>query len=215
VPKSTAISQIAALATSTIGNVLDELGAGGLIVNLKPLVAGRPFCGPAVTAQETTGPFGSFEPADFKVGAILDAAAPGAVLVIANDGAQVSTWGGLASLAAQRKGVAGAVIDGGARDVEEITEHGFSVYARHLVPTGGRKRIKVEAIGEPVTIDGVHVHPGDIIRADGTGIAVIPEASAEAVLKMAQEFDANDRVSARLIEEGLSLAEAMRRFDTI
>jgi regulator of RNase E activity RraA len=203
------------LATSTIGNVLDECGVGGLIVNLPPLVRGRPFCGPAVTAQEVCGPFGTYEPSDFRVGAIQDAAGHGDVVVIANGGAQVSTWGGLASLAAARKGIAGAVIDGGARDIEEIEACGFAIHARHLVPTGGRKRIKVESIGEPVTVDGVRVCPGDIIVADGTGIACVPRAEAQAVLKMAQGFAANDRESERLIEDGASLSDAMGRFDTI
>lgn len=214
-PADDLVSGFAALATSTIGNVLDECGVGGLIVNLPPLVRGRPFCGPAVTAQEICGPFGAYEPADFRVGAIQDAAGPGDVVVIAIDGAQVSTWGGLASLAAARKGIAGAVIDGGARDIEEIEACGFAVCARHLVPTGGRKRIKVESIGEPVTVDGVRVCPGDIIFADGTGIACIPLAQAPAVLEMAQAFAANDAESERLIEAGASLSEAMRRFDTI
>ena len=203
------------LATSTIGNVFDELGVGGLIVNLPPLVRGRPFCGPAVTARESCGDFGSATPAEFRVGAIQDAAGPGDVVVIANSGAQVSTWGGLASLAAARKGIAGAVIDGGARDIEEVEASGFSIHARHLVATGGRKRIRVETIGEPVEIDGVTVNPGDIMVADGTGIACVPIAEAGAVLRMAQEFDANDRESQRLIEGGASLSDAMKRFDTI
>jgi len=209
------IAAFSRLATSTIGNVLDELGVGGLIVNLRPLVAGRPFCGPAVTAREICGPFGTYTPADFKVGAILDAAAAGDVVVIANDGAPVSTWGGLASLAAKTKGIAGTVIDGGARDVEEVEAHGYSIHARHLVPTGGRKRIRIEDIGAPITVDGVAVSPGDIIIADGTGIACVPLDNAAAVLEMAQKFDANDRESARLIQSGASLSEAMRRFDTI
>lgn len=214
-PDQSTIDAFSRLATSTIGNVLDELGVGGLIVNLPPLVAGRRFCGPALTARESCGPFGTYTPADFRVGAILDAAEPGDVVVIANDGAQVSTWGGLASLAARTKGIAGTVIDGGARDVEEVEAYGYAICARHLVPTGGRKRIRIEEIGGPVTVDGVAVAPGDIIVADGTGIACIPLAEAGAVLAMAQAFDANDRESARLIEGGASLSDAMRRFDTI
>jgi regulator of RNase E activity RraA len=209
------VAGFSALATSTIGNVLDEFGVTGLIVNLPPLVPGRPFCGPAVTARESCAPFGTHTPADFRVGAILDAAGPGDVVVIANDGAQVSTWGGLASLAAKTKGIAGTVIDGGARDVEEVDQYGYSIHARHLVPTGGRKRIRVEEIGGPVTVDGVEVAPGDIIVADGTGIACVPFGNAAEILAMAREFDANDRESARLIEQGASLSEAMRRFDTI
>jgi regulator of RNase E activity RraA len=66
-----------------------------------------------------------------------------------------------------------------------------------------------------VVVDGTKVDPGDIIVADGTGIACVPLGHAEAVLELTQEFDANDRESARLIAQGASLSEAMRRFDTI
>jgi len=62
VTESELVAAFSHLATSTIGNVLDELGRGGLIVNLKPLVKGRPFCGVAVTARESTGAFGSRAP---------------------------------------------------------------------------------------------------------------------------------------------------------
>jgi regulator of RNase E activity RraA len=209
------IAGLGALATSTIGNVLDELGVGGLIVGLRPLLRRRPFCGPAVTARESHGPFGSRSPEDFRVGAILDTAKAGDVVVIANGGAPISTWGGLASLAAKTKGIAGTVIDGGARDVDEIEDHGYPVCARHWLPRGGRKRIRIEAIGVAVTIEGVAVNPGDIVVADSTGIAVVPPADAEEVLRIARQYDANDRESARLIEGGLSLSQAMRRFDTI
>ena len=67
------------------------------------------------------------------------------------------------------------------------------------------------------TEDSTAGRPGDkaIIRADGTGIASIPRGEAAAVLAMAQAFDANDRESWRLIEGGMSLSEAMKRFDTI
>jgi len=47
-PKIAAIQGVSHLATSTIGNVPDELGVGGMIVGLKPLVSGRPFVGAAV-----------------------------------------------------------------------------------------------------------------------------------------------------------------------
>ena len=52
------IAAFSRLATSTIGNVLDEVGVGGLIVNLRPLVAGRPFCGPATTSSRSLSQLG-------------------------------------------------------------------------------------------------------------------------------------------------------------
>ena len=65
----------------------------------------------------------------------------------------------MASYAAKLKRIAGLVVDGGVRDLEEIVEFGFPVFARHLVPTTGRTRLKVAAINDQVTVDGVTVAP--------------------------------------------------------
>ena len=147
-----AVVRFSRLATSTIGNALDELGYAGIVTGLHPLISGRAFCGRAVTVKQVTGEFGAHSVAEFKVGAMIDATAPGQVIIVDNGGASVSSWGGLASLAAKIKGIAGTIIDGGARDVEEIRDCGYAVQARHIVPTGGRKRIKVEGIGVPIEV---------------------------------------------------------------
>jgi hypothetical protein len=76
----------------------------------------------------------------------------------------------MASLAAKVKGVAGLVVDGGVRDIDEMVEHRFPVFARHPVATTGRTRLKVNAINIPIEIDGVSVNPGDVIVADSTGV---------------------------------------------
>ena len=55
----------------------------------------------------------------------------------------VLSWGGTATYAAKLKGISGLVVDGGVRDREEMVEHGLPVFARHLVPTTGRGRIRV------------------------------------------------------------------------
>jgi regulator of RNase E activity RraA len=65
---------------------------------------------------------------DFQAGKIIDAVSPGDVLVIDNGGHRVSTFGGLATLAAKLKGAAGLVVDGGVRDLEEMVEHALPVF---------------------------------------------------------------------------------------
>ena len=85
------------IATPTLANVLDDIGFNGVMNNLHPAGLGMKIVGRAVTVQEITGPYGSFSTKDFKVGHMIDAAGPGDVIVVANNGAQVSTWGGMAS----------------------------------------------------------------------------------------------------------------------
>ena len=184
------------LATSTLANALDDVGLHGNVMGaLLPVTPGARMVGPAVTVKELSGPYGSFESEDFKVGAIIDAAGPGDVVVIDCAGAACSTWGGTASLAAQLKGVAGLVVDGAVRDREEIDELGFPVFSRHVVPTTGRHRLKVEAINVPVEVGGVGIEPGDLVLADGTGLVALPRRKAAEIIERAEAM-ADDDASA-------------------
>lgn len=209
------IAGFRAIATPTIANALDDLDLHGVITWLHPVVAGTKAVGPAVTVQERAAAKGSFPVEDFKVGHMIEAAAPGTVIVVDNGGAPVSTWGGMASYAAKLKGVEGLVVEGGVRDWEEQQEFGFPLFARHMVPTPGKTRLKVESIGEPITIDGVLIRPGDLIVADGSGICVIPIERAEEILAMTQRFAADDAQAMREMDNGLSFKEALAKFAKI
>jgi regulator of RNase E activity RraA len=203
------------LATSTIGNVLDDMNIQGIIPNIKPVAPGFKFVGGAFTVKETTGAFGTYTNEDFKLGQVIDAAQEGDVIVIDNGGNQVSTWGGIASFAAKMRGVAGLVVDGGVRDLDEIIEFQFPVFSRHVVPTSGKRRIKVLSMNTVVTIDGITVRPGDIMVGDGTGIACIPIEVADEVVALATKFDQQDKQGIGEIRKGLSFTEALKKFAKI
>lgn len=209
------IAAFVGIGTSTIGNVLDDLGLGGIILNLKPVAAGMSFVGAALTVKEVTGVHGTYRPDEFGLGAVIDATAPLDVVVIDNGGQQVSTWGGVASLAAQRNGAAGLVVDGGVRDADEIAELAFPVFSRHVVPLSGKTRVKIIEINTVVKIDGVSVAPGDILVGDASGIVRIPIAHAAEVAKMARSLEEQDRQAAEEIRRGLSFTEALKRFEKL
>ncbi len=165
--------------------------------------------GRAVTVAETTGPKGAFPASDFRVGDMIDAAEPGSVVVVGNNGHQVSTWGGTATHAAARKGIGGLIVDGAIRDREEIEEAGFAAFSRHLLPTTGKSRIRVDAIGTPVVCAGILVRPGDIMLADGSGVVCIPRERAREVLDAANRIAAADRKVNELVDGGMSWTAAM------
>ncbi len=210
------VVRAARLATSTLSNALDDAGLHhNVLATIKAVAPGMRFAGPAVTVREVTGDYGSFTSADFRVGAMIDAAAPGDVIVVDMGGAACSTWGGMASLAAKIKGVAGLVVDGGVRDLEEMIEFEFPVFARHLVPTTGRTRLKVAAIDEAVTVDGVRVAPGDLIVADGTGVVCLPRERALDITGRAEALQRDDERAVAEIRGGLGFSEAMKKFTRI
>ncbi len=173
------------------------------------------FAGTAMTVREIIAQYGTFTSADFRVGAIIDAAQAGDVVVIDMAGAKCSTWGGMASLAAKQKGIEGVLVDGGVRDLEEMIEFDFPVFARHLVPTTGRSRLKVETINEPICLDDVIVEPGDLIVADGTGVVCLPKANAADLVSRAEEMQCDDEAAVAEIRKGLSFSDAMKKFTRI
>ena len=209
------LERLKKIATPTLANALDDFGFNGVMNNLFPAGSDMTLVGRAVTVQEITGTFGSFSSDDFKVGHMIDAANPGDIIVVANDGAQVSTWGGMASYSAKLKGVGGLVVDGGIRDREEIVSFSFPAFARHMVPTPGKTRIKVLSINEPVICAGVRVRKGDIIVADGTGVLCIPAEHAEAITYSAEKFSADDKQAMTEMENGLTFSEALKKFSKI
>ncbi len=163
------------LATPTLANALDDIPFAGIMQGIGQVVPGTHAVGRAVTVRQVSGERGDFSSDDFRVGHMIDAAGPGDVIVVDNGGRAVSTWGGLATFAAKTKGIAGLVVDGGVRDREEMLEHRFPVFTRHMTPLTGRTRLKIVAMGEPVTCGGVRVRAGDIIVADGSGVRVHPD----------------------------------------
>ncbi|UOM34784.1 RraA family protein [Acuticoccus sp. I52.16.1] len=210
------LAALRAIATPTLANALDVVGAGGIMApEIQGVGPGLKCVGRAITVAETTGPYGSFPESDFRVGDFLDIAGPGDVIVVANGGAPVSTWGGMASYAATVRGIEGLIVDGGVRDREEILEFGFPVFSRHVVPTPGKRRLKVEAIGEPIICAGVRVAPGDVIVADGSGVVVLPAEKAAEIAALAAGYAADDARAIEDLKNGLSFRDALKKFAKI
>ncbi len=105
------------------------------------------------------------------------------------------------------------VIDGGARDVEELEEIGFPVWSRSLTPATSVGRYVPVAKNVPVTCGGVLVRPGDWIVADKTGVVVVPVESLPRVLKLLRQYDDKETKMLPLIEETKSMGKALEKFN--
>jgi regulator of RNase E activity RraA len=140
------------------------------------------------------------------------------VIVVDNRGRlDVSSWGGILSLAASQRGIEGVVIDGACRDVAEAAEIGFAVFARAVIPTSARGRIVEESMGQPITIGAVRVEPGDLVVADPTGVVFIPARRAADILDLAEAVMAKERAMEEAVRAGQSIVEVMhdRSFDSV
>jgi regulator of RNase E activity RraA len=133
-------------------------------------------------------------------------------VMVVEDGADIAGMGGLMGTAMYSRGYAGAVIDGGVRDVAYLRKIGFPVYALGMVPSTSVNHYRFAGANIPVTCDGVPVQAGDIVVADNDGVVVVPRANAEQVLARAQEMDFKEHSMYAYIEKLKSIQEAVKKF---
>jgi len=133
-------------------------------------------------------------------------------VMVVEDGDNIAGMGGLMGTGMAARGYAGAVIDGGVRDVAYLRKIGFPVYATGVVPSTSVHHYRFGGSQIPVTCDGVTVNAGDIIAADSDGVVVIPRAKALEVLKLAQQMDFKEHSMYAVIEQMKSIMEAVKKF---
>jgi regulator of RNase E activity RraA len=130
--------------------------------------------------------------------AYLDLVRPGTALVIEDaQGADVGSIGSYNIMEWQGKGCVGVVTSATARDTDEIIAERVPLYFKE--PGRGIRpgRNELESVNRPIVCGGVLVVPGDIIVADGDGVAVVPRARAEAVAAYARKIMENDKEGRR------------------
>jgi 4-hydroxy-4-methyl-2-oxoglutarate aldolase len=116
-------------------------------------------------------------------------AKPGDVMVVDASGCgQVSVMGGLAATAAVRAGLAGAIVDGGIRDVREVRSSKLSVWSRYVTPVTGKHRLEAISINSPIQCGGVQVRPGDLVIADESGVSFVPTELVDQLLARLAEI---------------------------
>jgi regulator of RNase E activity RraA len=133
-------------------------------------------------------------------------------VMVLEDGEDIAGMGGLMGTAMAARGYAGAVIDGGVRDVAYLRKIGFPVYATGIVPSTSVHHYRFGGSQIPVTCDGVAVNAGDIVAADSDGVVVVPRARAQEVLTLAQQMDFKEHSMYAVIEQMKSIVEAVKKF---
>lgn len=152
--------------------------------------------GPAYTVKCRAGD-------NLALHAALNMCHEGDVLVVSNEEDNTRSLMGEVMMAYLRytKKIAGIIIDGPIRDIDEIGKWDFPVYATGTTPGGPYKEGPGE-INVPISCGGVSVHPGDIILADPDGVIVIPRKDAAVALEDAKKFQAADETKLAAAKDG-------------
>ncbi|WND39706.1 RraA family protein [Streptomyces sp. BB1-1-1] len=204
------------ITTASLADAVEQHGRRGYLTGAVHQVApgSGTLVGPAVTVREI--PADESLPPEHALQAI-DEAAAGSIVCIDAGGADVAVWGGLMTAGAVARKLAGCVLDGGVRDVTEITRDfpGFAVYARTAVPATTLGRMRTVSLNEPVVVGSVDIRPGDLIVADRDGVVRVPADLVDAVRRTAEEIEEREKEQTRLILDSGSLRAGLARYHRI
>jgi 4-hydroxy-4-methyl-2-oxoglutarate aldolase len=206
--KDNLTERLSRLDTCAVSDALDRLGMPGVVLGLRPMTVIRRVAGRVITSE--LGPVDGRVSTRHLGTAAIDAATPGDVIVMAHKGRlDAAGWGGLLSLGAVKRGVAGVIVDGAARDIDESREYDLPVYARAAVPLTARGRVIEVGWNEKVQVGTVDVAPGDLVLADSSGVLFLPADKAQEVIAVAEEIAAREQAMAQAVREGKLMAQVM------
>jgi len=204
--------------TATVADVLDVMGFPdqGLAPEFVPYpaTAGK-MAGWAYTIRGKMQRYaGSGDPRKMQA---VDGVGRGEVTVWSGEGRGICFFGELIAFGMKRRGCAGALVDGGIRDIGWIARQRFPVYARYRTPVQSIGRWKVTAWQVPVelpsaTAKRVKVSPGDFVLADVDGVIVVPARAAGKVLVEAERLTRREIRVRRDLDRGASLEDVLAKY---
>lgn len=140
----------------------------------------------------------------------IEQAQQGDVIVVEQrTGVEAGSWGGILTLGAKVKGIAGVISDGLVRDLDEAVAYDFPVFSRGGTARTARGRVQEADTGKPVTIGDVRVCAGDYVIADRSGVVFVPATEIDRVLVTAEEIFAREMAMSDALRAGTPITEVM------
>lgn len=203
------VTRLSRLDSCAVSDALDKLALPASISGIDRLATDRRIAGRVLTV--TLAVAGDRPAASRHLcTAAIEAAQPGDIIVIEQrTGLDAASWGGNLSIGAQVRGVAGVIVDGPVRDVDDSRRLDFPVFARCHTARTARGRIIEVATNEPITVGDVPVSPGDYVVADGSGVAFIPQKQILPVLETAETIVQREEAMAAAIRSGHPISQVM------
>ena len=191
-----------------VSDALDKLGLPGSVTGIPRVSTDSRIAGRVLTVK--------LDRAEGRSGtrhlctAAIEAASPGDIIVCEQrTGLDAACWGGNLTIGAQMRGVAGAIIEGPARDIDESRQLGFPVFARSITGRTARGRIVEVATGEPILVGDVTVAPGDYVIADASCVVFVAQAAIALVVEAAEMIVQRESLMAQALRDGRRASEVM------
>ncbi|OFW56581.1 MAG: hypothetical protein A2Y75_08895 [Candidatus Solincola sediminis] len=206
--------------SSTVSDILDDMGIVGCVgaSTLRPTIPAARIVGTAITVRNVPQRKNTHVVAMDKRNFMaeiegINQAEPGDVLVI--EGLRhISNMGGIMATVSKRQGLAGAVVDGGVRDIGHSRSLNLPIWSKDVSPVTGKWRVVTEEINGKVTIHGISVQPGDLVIADETGVCFVPQNLIEDVLKKSEAIHNLEGGWVENLDKGLSIPDIVKKIYT-
>jgi 4-hydroxy-4-methyl-2-oxoglutarate aldolase len=196
------------LDSCAVSDALDKLGLKGAVTGLHRFSTLRRIAGRVLTVKLDRAE-GRSNTRHLCTTAI-EAAAPGDIIVVEQrTGIDAASWGGNLAIGAIMRSVAGVIVEGPARDIDDCIKLDFPVFAREHTSRTARGRIVEVATNEPITVGDVVVAPGDYAIADGSGVVFIAQSDVARVLETAEAIMAREDAMAQALRAGTPISQVM------
>jgi 4-hydroxy-4-methyl-2-oxoglutarate aldolase len=208
-PTGEAVLRLRRLDCCAVSDAFDRLGLTGVVTGVPQASGSGRVAGRVTTVKLGLGEPPPGPPRHLGTTAI-EASGPDNVIVIEQrTGRDAGSWGGILTVGAQVRGVAGVLADGPVRDIDEARAYGFSIFTRSFTARTARGRVKEMGTNVPIVFEGVAVNPGDYVIADSSGIAFIPADQIAALLEAAEAIVAKEAAMAKALLDGVPASQVM------
>src|ERR1700691_3897394 len=181
-----------------VSDALDKLGLPGSVTGIDRLATDARISGRVLTVKLNRAE-GRTNTRHLCTAAI-EAATPGDIIVVEQStGLDAASWGGNLALGAKMQGVAGVIVEGPARDIDDCRKLDFPVFARSHTARTARGRIVETATGEPIKVGDIEVSPGDYVVADGSAVVFLAQSEIARVLETAEAIIAREEAMAQAL----------------
>jgi len=203
------VTRLRRLDCCTVSDARDRLHIPGVISGIPQQSGSSRIAGLIITVklERGTAPAGAVRHLGTTA---IEAGGPYHVIAVEQrTGVEAGSWGGLLTLGAKVKGIAGVLADGPVRDIDEAREAGFPVFTRVLTAMTARGRVYEQATNVPITMWGVEVSPGDYVIADRSAVIFIKAGDIDRVLDTAEDIAAREATMAKAILAGAPMTQVM------